>query len=152
MTVSIGLATVADSISNLSISGVTIKDIDQIPDSAAMLCPLLIPQPNGFVSDINPEFQSFGSNAAQKMDLSYTLNYLYLHAEVGSGINSYLIYSGLITKLIAIIAAIMSNDKITGLVDMKLQSVSQIGVITDPSGAEFWGIQFSFRVLEYVNG
>lgn len=150
MTVAVNLVTVADSISNLSISGVTIKDIDQIPDSASMLCPLLIPQPNGFVSDISPSFETFGSNGGAKMNLSYTLNYVFLHSEIGSGINTFAGYSDLMTKLAAIFVAIMSNDAISGAVDIRLQSVGNVGVISDPAGNEYWGVLFSFRVLEFV--
>jgi hypothetical protein len=149
MTVTSAISTVADSIATLSISGVTIKDIDQIPDSAATLCPLLIPQPNDFVSGINVEFVSYGSNGTAKINMEYTLTYVYLHAQAGSGVNTYSVYSGLITKLSAIIVAILSNDAITGAVDIALQSVSNIGIINDPTNNEFWGVIFSFKVLEY---
>ena len=150
MTVSVSLATVADSIAGLSISGVTIKDIDQIPDNASMLCPLLIPNPSGFVTDISPSFESFGSNGSARMNLSYTLNYTFLHSQIGSGINAFSSYSDLISKLVSVFVAVMSNDKITGAVDIRLQGISSIGVVTDPAQNEYWGVQFSFRVLEYV--
>jgi hypothetical protein len=150
MTVAVNLATVADSISKLSVSGITIKDIDQIPESAEMLCPLLIPQPNGFITDIRPTFETFGSNGAAKMNLEYTLNYVFLHSQIGSGINTYASYSDLIADMVLIIVSIMSNDVITGLVDIRLQSIGNIGVIPDPADNEYWGIQFSFRVMEYV--
>lgn len=150
MTVAVNLATVADSIAGLSISGVTIRDINQIPDNAAMLCPLLIPNPNGFVTDIAPTFETYGSGGTAKMNLSYTLNYAFIHSQVGSGINAYANYADLIAKLVLIIVAIMSNDAITGLVDMRLQSIGNIGVINDPADNEYWGLLFSLRVLEYV--
>lgn len=152
MTVSVSLATVADSIAGLSISGVNVRDIDKIPDNASMLTPLLIPQPNGFVTDIAPTFESFGSNAAQKMNLAYTLNYVFLHSQVGSGISAYSAYADLIADFVTIVNAVMSNDRISGAVDIRLQSIGNIGVINDPADNEYWGIQFSFRVLEYVNG
>ena len=149
MTVASALSTITNSIAALSISGVTIKDIDEIPQSAALLCPLLIPQPNDFVTDVNVEFQSLGSNGTAKIDLSYTLNYVYLHAETG-GVGTFDAYSGLITKLTAIIVKIMSNDAVSGAVDLRLQSVGNIGVIQDPAGNNYWGVLFSFRVLEFA--
>ncbi len=149
MTITVSFSTVADSISNLSISGVTIKDINQIPDSASMLCPLLIPQPNGFVSEITPTFETFGSNGTPKINMMYTLNYVFLHSEVGSGISAFDGYSDLMAKLELIFEAILSNDVVTGAVDFKLQSVSNVGVITDPAGLDYWGVLLSFRVLEY---
>lgn len=150
MTITSTIATVADSISNLSISGVTIKDIDQIPDSARMLTPLLIPQPNNFITDLQVSFETFGSNGSAKINTTYTLNYVFLFCEVGSGLGSFAAFSGLIGKLQDILVAINSNDAITGAVDMKIGSIGNIGVITDPAGNEFWGLEFSLRVLEYT--
>jgi hypothetical protein len=150
MTITSALATVADSISKIVIKGITVKDIDEIPQAASLACPLLIPNPNGYVSDINVEFQSFGSNTGAKIDMDYTLNYIYLHSEAGSGLGQYSIYSGLISKLSTIIVAILSNDAITGLVDMQLNGIGNIGVIEDPSGNQFWGVMFSLRVKEFA--
>lgn len=150
MTITSTIATVADSISNLSISGVTIKDIDQIPDTARMLTPLLIPQPSNFITDLSVSFETFGSNGGAKINTTYTLNYVFLFCEVGSGLGSFAAFSGLIGKLEDILVAINSNDAITGAVDMKIGSIGNIGVITDPAGNEFWGLEFSLRVLEYT--
>jgi hypothetical protein len=149
MTVTSAFATITDSISNLDITGVSIRDIDQIPDSAMGLTPLLIPQPNDFVTEYDAEFVSFGSNGTAKIDLKYKLNYVYLHAEVGSGVSTYEIYAGLIANLSAILVAILSNDAITGLIDMK-PKIGRIGPIEDPSGNQFWGVLFSFPILEYA--
>lgn len=149
MTITSAISTVADSISKLSITGVTIKDIDQIPDSASMLCPLLIPRPNNFVTDISVTFETFGSNGGAKINTAYTLNYVFLFCEVGSGLGAFSAFAGLMTKLSAILVAINSNDAITGAVDMKIGSIGNIGVITDPAGNEFWGLEFSLRLLEY---
>ena len=149
MAITSAISTVADSIAGLTISGVTIKDIDQIPDSASMLCPLLIPQPANFVTDISVSFETFGSNGGAKINTNYTLNYVFLFCEVGSGLGAFAAFSGLMTKLSAILVAINSNDTITGAVDMKINSIGNIGVITDPAGNEFWGLEFSLRVLEY---
>ena len=150
MTISSTISTVADSIAGLTITGVTIKDIDQIPDSARMLTPLLIPQPANFVTNLGIEFKTFGSNGGAKIDTSYTLNYVFLFCEVGSGLGSFAAFSGLVTKLMTILNAINSNDAITGAVDVKIGSIGNIGVITDPAGNEFWGLEFSLRVLEYT--
>ena len=149
MTITSTIATVADSIAGLSISGVTIKDIDQIPDTARMLCPLLIPQPANFVTDLSVSFETFGSNGGAKINTNYTLNYVFLFCEVGSGLGSFAAFSGLVGKLSTLLIAINSNDAITGAVDVKINSIGNIGVITDPAGVEFWGLEFSLRVLEF---
>ena len=150
MTINVQFDTVANSISALSIDGVNIHDIDDIPESAEMQTPMLIPQPNGFVSDIGPQFQSYGSGGTAKIDLQYTLNYVYLHAPIGSGISTYDIYKGLLTNVIAIFEAIFANDAPDGAIDLQLSTLSDIGTVTDPAGAEYWGILFSLRVLEHV--
>ncbi len=149
MTITSAIATVADSITGLSISGVTIKDIDQIPDSATLLCPLLIPQPANFVTDLSVSFETFGSNGGAKINTNYTLNYVFLFCEIGSGLGAFAAFAGLIAKLSTILVAINSNDAITGAVDIKIGSIGNIGVITDPAGKEFWGLEFSLRVLEF---
>lgn len=148
MTITSAIATVADSIAGLTISGVTIKDIDQIPDTARLLCPLLIPKPDNFVTDISVTFETFGSNGGAKINTNYTLNYVFLFCEVG-GVSSFAAFGGLVTKLSAILVAINSNDTITGAVDVKINSIGNIGVITDPAGIEYWGLEFGLRVLEY---
>ncbi len=150
MTITSTIATVADSISNLSISGVTIKDIDQIPDSARMLTPLIIPRLPRFITDISVTFDTFGSNGTPKISTNYTLNYMFIYCEVGSGLGSFGIFGGLISKLSTILDTINSNDAISGAVDTKLSGIGDIGVITDPAGNEFWGLEFSLRVLEYT--
>jgi hypothetical protein len=150
MTVTVSIATVANSIAGLSISGVNVKDIDEIPDSASMLCPVLIPQPNNFVSNTAFTFETFGSNGAAKMNLEYDLNYVFLYANAGTGVNAFAPYEGLISKLTTILVAIFSNDAITGAVDVKLGSVGDVGIITDPAGNEYWGVLFTLHVLEYV--
>ena len=138
-----------DSIAGLIISGVTIKDIDQIPEAARLLTPLVIPQPNNFVTDLSAEFETFGSNGSAKINTNYTLNYVFLFCEIG-GLSSFAAFSGLIEKLSAILVAIHSNDAISGAVDVKINSIGNLGVITDPAGVEFWGLEFSLRILEYT--
>lgn len=150
MTVTCAVNTIATSIAGLTISGVTIKDLTAIPDNASVLCPILIPQPNGYMTNVSMSFEGLGSNGTAAMNLEYDLNYVYLHCETGSGINAFAPFSSLMTKLAAILVVIMSNDKINGLVDMKLQSVGNIGVIQDPAGNEFWGVLLSFHCLEFA--
>jgi hypothetical protein len=149
VTITSAFTTITSSIAALSISGVTIKDVDEIPQSARLLCPVLLPQPNDFVTDFAPTFQTFGSNGTPKIDLEYTLHYVYLHCEAGAGLSQLEIYSGLMTKLSAILVALLSNDAVTGLVDMKPE-IGNIGVIEDPTGTQYWGILISLRILEFA--
>ncbi len=150
MTITVGFSIVTNSIAALSISGVTVKDIDQIPTSASMLCPILFPQPNDFVTGITPTFETYGSNGGAKINMTYTLNYVFLECEAGSGISAFDAYNGLITHIAAILQAVLSNDAITGAVDITPHGIPNIGVIEDPAGNQFWGALLSFEILEYV--
>lgn len=150
MTIALNLVTVAGSIAELNIPGVTVRNIDQIPESALPLLPILFPVPNGFVTEIEFVPVTMGANAAA-MNLSYTLNYRYLHAVVGSGGGLLSVYTGLIVNLVAILTEIMGNGSPDGAVEMKLQSVSDIGALSDPAGQTmFHGVNISLRVLEFI--
>jgi hypothetical protein len=150
MTIVISPTTVSAAIAGLSITGVTIKDIDEMPDSVNMLTPLIVPQPNNFISAVRPQRQSFGSGGTQKMDFTYSLNYQFIHSPVGSGINAFAPYNDVITKLVSIINTILNNDTVNGLVDMGLQEIGQVGIITDPAGDQYWGCLFSVICLEHA--
>jgi len=149
MTVTCSVSTVAASIAALTVSGVTIKGIDKIPDSASLITPVLIPQPNDYMTGTQMTFESYGSNGTAKMNMEYDLNYVFLYCQVG-GINAFAPFSPLMGKLSEVLVTIMSNDAITGAVDMKLGSVDRIGVITDSAGVEYWGVMITLHVTEYT--
>ena len=150
MTIAVNFATVADSISKLSISGITMRDIDQVPDSAQMLCPIMFPQPDNFITNINVERVTVGSGGTAKMDMTYTLNYVFLQAEMGAGISAFSMYSNIVSNLAAILVKMFASDNITGAVDLTLNSIGEIGTISDPSGNQYWGVLLSFNILEFV--
>ena len=150
MTVNVQFATVADSIASISISGVTVKDIDNVPENAMDYCPVLYPIPNGFITDLQPEILSLGGDTGRKLNLSYTLNYRYLHAPIGSG-SVLANYAGIITNLMLILEAIMSTSSPSGAVDMEIQGVSDLGPVSDPAeAAVYHGVDIAVRILEYV--
>lgn len=150
MTVTVNLVTVADSIANLSISGVNVKDIDQIPESALPVLPVLFPLPNGFITDVNWTRLTLGDAEAQ-MNLEYVLHYRYLHAVVGSGGGLLAVYSDMITNIAAILKKIFENSTLLGAVDITLESVSDIGALPDPAGqTQYHGVNIALRVLEFT--
>lgn len=150
MTVVLSPVTVANSIANLSISGVTIRSVDNIPQAGQLVTPILFPQPNGFISDILPETRSLGLGTTAAIDFNYTLNYVFLFAELGSGLSQLDPYSPLIQKLELIWETILTNDVVTGLVDLKLNGVQGLGEVEDPAGNKYWGALFSLRCLEFA--
>lgn len=150
MTITVSFATVADSISGLTVPGVNIANIDNIPVTAQMLCPILIPQPNDFITGISPTFETLGSNGDAAINMSYTLNYVFLECETGSGVSAMDAYASLIAHLAAIMKTMLSNDAITGAIDNLPNAISSIGAIQDPSGNQYWGALIQLKILEYV--
>lgn len=150
MTIALSPKQVADSIAQLSISGVTINSIDAIPQSGQMITPILFPQPGGFITDIDVQRQSFGTGSIAATDFMYTLHYVFLFTELGSGLSQLDPYSPLIEKMELIWETIIANDAVTGLVDMELSGVEGLGEVEDPSGNKYWGCIFSLRCLEFA--
>jgi hypothetical protein len=126
------------------------RDVDQIPEVVTRLCPIVFPQPSGFITEIAPERVTFGSMGNQKENFTYSLNYVFLYSEIGGGRTAFAPYSAMMTKIMLIINAILNNDVVTGLVDMQLESVTGIGAIADPSGTQYWGALFTIKCLEYA--
>jgi len=151
MAIAIKLATVADSISKLSLTGVTIKDLDEIPtEILGRDVPMIIPVPNGFVTGMTPERVTLGSGASAKWDVKYQLNYRLLHSEIGTGRTSIFdTYAAMVTKAVAFVDLIMTNDAITGAVDIEVSNITDFGPVVDPTGKAFHGCDFIFDVLEH---
>jgi len=148
----IALSTVTESISNISISGITIQDIDELKSEYLERdCPILIPNPAGFVSNFRLERQSFGTGASCKWDVRYTLTYRFLHSLVGTGRQTFDTYSDMVEKATSIVDAIILNDAVTGAVDLTLQDVISFGPVGDPSGILFHGCDIALEVLEFAN-
>jgi hypothetical protein len=150
VTISFNLVTVADSISKLSIAGVNVRDLDQIPESAMNNLPVLYPIPNGYITGINWQRLTFGDSEAL-MDTDYLLHYRYLHAVVGSGGGLLSVYAGMVFNIVAILKTIFANSTITGAVDLTLDSISDIGALTDPAGQTLYhGVDITLKVLEFT--
>jgi len=148
---SLAAVTVANSIAGLSVSGVTLKALDEIPEKVdGRDCPIIYPNPDGFLSNLDLEVDSFGSASAKKT-VSYNLNYMYLHSPIGSGRGLFDKYESVVSSLLAFFDAVISNDTITGCVDIQPQDATSFGPVSDPSGNVFHGCIIVLRVTELVN-
>jgi len=144
------IATVLDSISKLSVTGVTLKDVDEIPEAVTVRhCPVLFPDPDTPVSGLRVESQSTGAGTGGRNDVLYTLNYVYLHAPAGEGRYITNNVSGMVTKAVLILNALIANDAVTGAIDIEPRIEGEFGVMVDPSGAKFWGFRLAIDVLEF---
>jgi hypothetical protein len=158
MTIAISYETIATAISNLTIVNgeaggpvnITIKDLNAIPTSARGLCPILFPNPVMPVSEIRPLRVTTGGAGSALMNLTYKLNYIYLHTEASAGISGFEGEIGCVRNLFLIVKSILENDNITGAVDVTFSGLDKIDNIQDPSGRQFLGVMFSIEVTEFV--
>ncbi len=148
MTITCNFSSIATTISGLSVSGVTIRALDKIPQSGAMITPILFPASN-FVSNLEVEVLTVGGHPTAAIDYTYQLNYVYLHCPAGSNISQMDVISGLMTNFIAIVAAIVGYN-FTGKADVNFLSSQDPGVIEDPGGNQYWGVMFKLSVKEFA--
>lgn len=151
MTVSLNLANVAGAISNISVSGVTVKNKDEVAGSWTSKPNVLFPNPENWVTGFSMTWDALLQSAEAPMTISYTLNYRFLGVAVGDISAMPVSYSALVDKLILIINAIISTPApYSGRIEMKIGDVS-IGPKIDPAGNNYYGADFSVSISEQQN-
>jgi hypothetical protein len=144
------IITLCDSISKLSVDGVTIMDIDAIP-TADLRKPVLFPEPVGFVSNFSMVRNSQGGGSVALMTVEYDLNYTFCYSPVGSLRTGLGTYGPMVDKAFEILDAIIAIDEITGAVDLTPGEIPIFGVVADPSGNQYNGCKLTVHVMEFVN-
>jgi len=151
MTITVHLEAIVTGISTLSVSGVTMCDIDAIPTKASTNLPVFFPRPQDFVTNLVPKRVTYGNGTIAKIDLEYDLNYQFLYAMVGSGGSLLASYADMIALIALIVATILANDAVGGAVDIQLNGISNIGPLPDPgANAMYHGAEISLHVLEFA--
>lgn len=147
------ITAIADSIAGLSVTGVTIKDLDEIPEAVDPAdCPILFPEPDSFLSDFGMEVLSLAPGSVAAINVTYNLRYTFLHSVVGEGAGLFDVYADFIAKMVLILNEVLTNDVITGLQDFRVASIANFGPVSDPAASRtFHGTQFLFSVLELWN-
>lgn len=143
----IGLVTIADSISNISVSGLTIKDIDQIPQVITQRdCPMLMPDPDNYIGfSIAPDVLS-----KTKWTIHYKLNYILVHSVVGAGRTTVLDnYSAMITKVMAVIDAVIGLTSLTGAVDWDATAGDPF--ILDWNNTQYNACRIVINAVEFID-
>jgi len=144
--------TVTDAISKLTVAALKIKDIDEIPvEGGKSRQALLIPKPVDFMTDVSMVRKSFGGGSSAKMDFGYVITYRLLYKPIGDGRSNILApYPQLIAMIRAIWDAILAIDVFPGCEDIIPAGISMVGPTEDPTGVLYWGADFSFRIMEFV--
>lgn len=148
----LALTTVTNSIAALSVSGVTILDIDQIPpDASAIRAPVMFPEPLNFVSNFRMTRDSFGGGSSAKMTVRYTLTYTFCHHQAGMDRAPFSQYAAMVDKAADILDAILAIDVFSGCVDIVPQAIPEFGPVPDPAGNMYNGCRIQLDIQEFVN-
>jgi len=150
----LNLRNVADAFAALSVSGLTIKELDGIPSEVGVRSSLLIPLPN-YLTDGEVERDSFGASKAA-MTVSYTINYRLCYQPVGTTrVMTLDVFQGLVQMVGLIWDAVLAIDVFIAahseVVDIIPVSISNMGIVNDPADMPFYGCDLAFRVQEFVN-
>lgn len=138
----IKLTTLTNSIAALSVAGVTIYDIDEIPDQidpreGMILSPHI---DEGFISNLKVMRDSFGafSDANTKRTIRYRLHYRFYYGQVGADRGPGVLFDDVLAGLVLILDAIVQNQELSGMIDGTPEIGSAVP-ITDPSGYQYYG-------------
>ena len=143
------IITVWDSISNLSIANLTIKDIDAVSEEWQIRGSVLYPDVANPITISPPKRQSFGIGTTGRKDILYTLNYRLLYAPAGSGRGIKDIYAGMFAMVALLFNAIVEGDPLAGSVDIVPKISSTNTTVLDPAGNSFYGLDIAFDVTEF---
>jgi hypothetical protein len=149
----LAILTIANSIADLEVAGVRIRDLDQIPDAVQERdCPILIPEVINFVTDLVITRDSTGADYLVALKTAtYTLNYTFLYAPAGSDRAGLSRFDDFVRKAFAIIDEVILNSTVEGLIDITPQATLQWSVVLDPAGNAFMGCMMAFAITELIN-
>lgn len=147
------ITAICNSIAGLTVSGVTIKDLDEIPEAQQASAAIIIPRPDGFVSGFSIERDSQGSNTVglPRYTVGYNLTYRLLYSPLGVERGLFKLYPSAVAAAFRFVDAVTANDAVTGALDIQVADIQNVGPVADPSGAMFHGCDIIVRVTELVN-
>jgi hypothetical protein len=151
---SLSASTISAGIAAMTVSGVTIKDIDEIPEAVMVRdCPVLFPSFDTWMGGANGEPAegptTFGTASTRYWIFNRIYRYIFLYAPVGSGRGLRDHFAGMVEKADAVIEALCELD-IDG-VDVQNVTLGEFGVITDPSANNFYGFTLAITFRERIN-
>lgn len=148
------LSTVTNSIAALSVTGLTIKDIDEIPARVyGRNCPIMYPEPLEFMGGWESQKMTFGRGATVKWMMRYNITYTLLYAAIGSG-RGLELFAPTIALASAFFDKLMESVPLTGAELVVPVGWASPGPMYDPSGptstdAElFYGVRLTLQVQE----
>ena len=151
MAIALGLETLLGNIAAITIEGVQIRDIDEVPEQGDYRTSILFPDPDGFITNLLITRDSQGAGGTALMTVKYTLNYRFVFVPVGSLRNLANVYGKMTEKIVDIIEAFMAEDDIAGVIDMEVLDIPTVGAVQDPAENIWHGCTISLRITEFQN-
>lgn len=162
------MATVTAHIAALTVNGknaagtakaVTMLDYNGIKETAdTRLCPMFQPDINRQVTFQVFQRDSFGPGTVAKQTLYYTVPYVLLYEPAGATRGLFEVLPNMVYTMSAIITALVNNDtpQSGGLnsnlsVDMQIAAFTLGGIVNDPSGNAYHGVNVDVLVREFIN-
>lgn len=140
--------TLAETIAGLQVDGVTILDLDEIPQAIdARKCPQVYPAPEKFMILEDANQITLGPNALWQY--TYLVTYRYVQAPVGMERGVSKIIPGLVDGYTRFIRAIARNAQLLGAAHVKPVNTPEWGVLEDPSKQQFQAADLALRVVEF---
>lgn len=139
-------------IADLSVTGVTICGLDDIPEAIAPGdLPVLFPEPLNTISNLVVTRDTMGASLA-KWTVTYDLNFTFCHHPIGAGYGLFAEYGAMVDKATAILDALIEADlNADGAVELTVDNVLNFGPVLDPAGNQYHGCQFVLHVTEFIN-
>ena len=147
MSTTIDFVTVTNSIAALSISGVSVRDIDEVIPANVMKPATLQPVMDEFISDLTV---TPAEVSCQNLDVTYRLRYQYIHCAVGGSMNLTTAYSGMITNLALILKAFADHTALGGAMVAGTPVLGAIGTVTDGAGNYYYGCDVLINILQFL--
>ncbi len=150
MTVTLHVRDVLTDLATIAVTGLTVCDIDEIPDAADERRSYFIPSPSApsFVTDFSITHVTYGQSTAAQ-DARYTLNYKLLYKPVGEGRGIKDVTPGLMNMAADIVEAIQNKVTVNGAVTWKAR-LGEAVLVTDPIGTTWDGWAISVEVLDFI--
>ena len=143
------IAAIATSIAGLTITGLAIKDLDAIKENMQIGdWPCLVPHPVNFVTNLTTTSATNGSNAYDKVDVKYTLNYRLYFRPVTGSLKFFGPYDEMIDMVVLILNKLITSDALSPVNDIR-PSIRAVGGVEDHAGNMYHGCDFAFDISEF---
>jgi len=146
--VTISANLLADRVAALDVDGVTIWDLDHVPQAIdPRACPQVYPVPEKFLKLDDSLQISFGPNGLWMH--TYTATFRCVQSPVGKERRLSKILPSQVNAYVAFIKAVTHNAQLLGAAHVKPANTPEWGVLEDASKAQFNAADLALTIVEY---